>query len=114
MEKETNNKEDKYNEQTSDDEKKILKNKFLSNTNYKPFIKCCGFILCALVILAVLYIMYNKFYDNQLSENFIEKTIKSDPADDKSFDKFNVEEEICSLKKKQEDYLIKLSRENNF
>jgi len=87
-----------------------LKDKFLLNRDYKPYINCCKYILVVLLICGLLYIMYNSFYDKQLKEPFIEKTIKSDPADDAAFDKFNVMDEVCSLKKKQEDYLIKLNQ----
>lgn len=91
-----------------------LKDKILSNTDYKPYVKCFTYILGVLIIFGLLYVMYNSFYEKQLKEPFIEKTIRSDPADDVAFDKFNVMDEVCSLRKKQEDYLIKLNQERSF
>lgn len=92
----------------------VLKDKILSNSNFKPLINCCSYLLIVIIILGFIYTIYNKFYSNQLKEKFIEKTVKSSPDSDMSFDEFNVVDEICNLKKKQEDYLLKLNRERNF
>jgi hypothetical protein len=97
-----------------DETEKLIKSKNSSNINYMQYINCSKYILCIIVICTLLYFLYNNFYNQQLKEPFIEKTIKSDPAADLSFDKFNVADEVCSLKKKQEDYLLKLNKERNF
>ena len=69
------------------------------------------FFLGAVIVCCLLYYMYNVFYENQLEEPFIEKTIKSDVISDEpsNFDNFNVIDEICILKRKQEEYLNKLN-----
>ena len=105
---------DKQEDKSEDDTDKLIKEKYSSNINYPRYVECAKYILGVIVICALLYYLYNSFYNQQLKDTFIEKTIKSDPAADMSFDKFNVVDEVCSLKKKQEDYLLKLSRERNF
>lgn len=91
-----------------------IKDKFLSNVNYKPYIKCIKYILGIIIICFLIYVMYTSFYNKQLKEPFIEKTVKSEPASDTEFDKFSVDDEVCSLRKKQEDYLVKLNKEKKF
>jgi hypothetical protein len=104
----------KLNTEKEDETEKLIKSKYSSNINYMKYANCSKYILCVIVICTLLYFLYNNFYNQQLKEPFIEKTIKSDPAVDLSFDKFNVADEVCSLKKKQEGYLLKLNKERNF
>ena len=105
---------DKSKVKSVDETEQLIKDKYSSNINYMQYTKCAKYILGVVIVCALLYYLYNNFYNQQLKEPFIEKTIKNDPAADMSFDKFNVIDEVCSLKKKQEDYLLKLNREQNF
>ena len=66
-----------------------------------------------IILCFILYHMYNKFYNNQLVDHYVEKTVKSDILDnDNNIDKFNVNDEICILRKKQEEYLSQLNKNN--
>ena len=66
-----------------------------------------------IILCFILYNMYNKFYNNKLVDHYVEKTVKSDILDnDNNIDKFNVNDEICILRKKQEEYLSQLNKNN--
>ena len=66
-----------------------------------------------IILCFILYHTYNKFYNNQLVDHFVEKTVKSDILDnDNNISSFNVNDEICILRKKQEEYLAQLNKNN--
>lgn len=90
------------------DSKDDIVNTVQKNNNI--YIDYIRFALGVIIVCCLLYYMYNSFYENQLEDQFIEKPVKSDIISDKSsnFDNFNVMDEICILKRKQEDYLNKL------
>ena len=80
----------------------------LPKKNYNVYISYLKFSLCVIIICCLLFYMYNTFYENQMIEPFIEKTVKSDVVSDvrsDSIDNFNVLDEICNLKVKQTEYL---------
>lgn len=82
-------------------------------TNGNIYIDYIKFGLCILIIVGLLYHMYNTFYENQLNEPGVEKSIKSNispntPSDENIVDNFDIMNEICNIKRKQEEYLNKL------
>lgn len=78
-----------------------------SSTCYRYGMMLCIGALC----LYILYYSYCNFCDNQNIEPYIEKTVRTGIADDKSFD---VEAEVKRLSDMQEKYLRKLNSQRNF
>lgn len=73
------------------------------------------YALAGIVIVLVLYMFYYSyscFCENQeLSENFIEKTVKTGIDSDRSFD---VSSEVKKLSQLQEQYLQQINSKRNF
>jgi hypothetical protein len=67
-------------------------------------------IIISLLIVYIFYYSYNSFCENQNSEPFIEKTVKTGIDADKSFD---VDEEVKKLSDLQEQYLRKLNNQRD-
>jgi hypothetical protein len=100
----------------------IMENESIDNktatikSKYTKRTKICTYILAFVVVAIVVGIIYcscMKFKENQetdVCDSFLEKTIKSGPADDKSFD---VDAEVKRLSELQESYLEKLKLKRN-
>ena len=71
------------------------------------------YLLSVVVVGLVLYLFYYSYQcfqsnsDDMISESFIEKTVKTGPGSDRSFD---MNEEVDRLRKLQEDYLASLKK----
>jgi len=67
-------------------------------------------VIIGLLIVYIFYYSYNSFCENQNSEPFIEKTIRTGIDDDRSFD---VDAEVKRLSDLQEQYLRKLNNQRH-